>query len=182
MRVLLSSDAKSLDAIGVIVADIDVSVRSTGSSASNFPTTLDPEGHGHVESTLPGGLRLLLDTEESIKSFAPEWSPPTGGPRVGIAFLCESAADVDRVDESWSIPEPRASNRRGMRYGASATRRYRIRMGTRSIYSRPPLTTSCTVGVNTESAAARPFREVCGEPCLARVAKRRFTKPGRAKR
>ena len=86
-----------LDAIGVIVANIDVSVAFYRKLGLQFPDPLDPEGHGHVESTLPGGLRLLLDTEESIKSFAPEWSPPTGGPRVGIAFLCESAADVDRV-------------------------------------------------------------------------------------
>jgi len=86
-----------LDAIGVIVANLYVSVAFYRKLGLQFPDDPDPEGHGHVESTLPGGFRLLLDTEESIKSFAPEWSPPTGGQRVGIAFLCESAADVDRV-------------------------------------------------------------------------------------
>ena len=29
-----------------------------------------------------------------IKSFNPDWQAPTGS-RIGLAFLCESAADVD---------------------------------------------------------------------------------------
>ena len=32
-----------------------------------FPEDTDPMGHGHVEAALPGGLRLTLDTEESIR-------------------------------------------------------------------------------------------------------------------
>jgi uncharacterized glyoxalase superfamily protein PhnB len=39
----------------------------------------------------------MLDTEAVIGSFDPQWSPPAGGPRVPLAFLCESPADVDRV-------------------------------------------------------------------------------------
>ncbi len=86
-----------LDAIGVIVSDMDVSIDFYRRLGLEFPEDPDPEGHGHVESTLPGGLRFLLDTEESIKSFSPEWSPPSGGQRVGLAFLCESADAVDRL-------------------------------------------------------------------------------------
>ena len=62
-----------------------------------FPRDPDPEGHGHVETTLPGGLRFTLDTEESIRSFDRDWSPPSGGHRMAVAFLCESPTDVDRV-------------------------------------------------------------------------------------
>ena len=54
-------------------------------------------GHGHVETTLPGGLRFTLDTENSIRSFDPEWSPPSGGHRVAVAFRCETPEDVDRL-------------------------------------------------------------------------------------
>lgn len=54
-------------------------------------------GHGHVETMLPGGLRFTLDTEESIRSFDPEWSPPSGGHRVAVAFRCETAEEVDRL-------------------------------------------------------------------------------------
>lgn len=54
-------------------------------------------GHGHVEATLPGGLRFTLDAEESIRSFDPEWSPPAGGHRLALAFLCDSPEEVDRA-------------------------------------------------------------------------------------
>jgi uncharacterized glyoxalase superfamily protein PhnB len=52
-------------------------------------------GHGHVEAPLPGGLRFTLDTEESIRSIDPKWSPPSGGHRVAVAFRCESPEEVD---------------------------------------------------------------------------------------
>ena len=39
----------------------------------------------------------MWDTEESIRSFDPNWTAPTGSPRTGLAFVCESAAEVDRL-------------------------------------------------------------------------------------
>lgn len=56
-------------------------------------------GHGHVEVPLPGGLRFALDAEASIKSFDPEWTPPSGGHRTALAFRCDSAAEVDSLYE-----------------------------------------------------------------------------------
>lgn len=53
--------------------------------------------HGHVEASLPAGLRFTLDTEESIRSFDPAWAPPSGAHRVAVAFRCESPEDVDRL-------------------------------------------------------------------------------------
>lgn len=41
-----------------------------------------PEGAGqapHAEAELPGGIRLLLDTEESVRSFTPGWEPMRPG-------------------------------------------------------------------------------------------------------
>jgi catechol 2,3-dioxygenase-like lactoylglutathione lyase family enzyme len=83
------------DAIGVIVSDMDRAIDFYRRLGLEFPEGADAEGH--AESTLPGGLRLMLDTEETIRSFAPEWSPPTGGPRTALAFLCDSPDEVDRV-------------------------------------------------------------------------------------
>lgn len=59
-----------------------------------------PEGsetEGHVEAVLPGGARLMLDTEALVRSFDPTFQPPSGAGRIGLAFLCEDPSEVDRV-------------------------------------------------------------------------------------
>jgi catechol 2,3-dioxygenase-like lactoylglutathione lyase family enzyme len=86
-----------MDAIGVVVSDLQRAVDLYRRLGLEFPDPPDPEGHGHVEANLPGGIRLMFDTEESVRSFDPDWSPPSGQPRVGIAFLCDSPDEVDRV-------------------------------------------------------------------------------------
>ncbi|MBI3748524.1 MAG: VOC family protein [Chloroflexi bacterium] len=52
---------------------------------------------GHVETALPGGLRLILDTVEIIHSFNPGWAPPSGDHRVALAFACDSPTEVDEL-------------------------------------------------------------------------------------
>ncbi len=59
----------------------------------------DADTQAHVEMALQGGLRLAFDTEEVIRSFDPTFESPTGGHRLGIAFRCDSPAEVDRVYE-----------------------------------------------------------------------------------
>ena len=86
-----------LDVVGVIVSDLRRATDFYQRLGLQFPDDLDPEGHGHVETTLPGGLRFTLDTQASIRSFDPDWSPPSGGQAVAVAFRCESPSDVDRV-------------------------------------------------------------------------------------
>lgn len=44
-------------------------------------------------------MRLLLDTEEVVRSFRPGWVAPGGGGRISIALLCESAREVDALYE-----------------------------------------------------------------------------------
>ena len=85
------------DVVGVIVSDLHESIRFYGQLGLQFPEDPDPMGHGHVEAPLPGGLRFTLDTEASIRSFDPDWAPPSGGHRVAIAFRCESPEEVDRL-------------------------------------------------------------------------------------
>jgi uncharacterized glyoxalase superfamily protein PhnB len=86
-----------LNVVGVIVSDLHRAIDFYQRLGLRFPPEPDPEGHGHAEATLPGGLRFTLDTEESIRSFDPGWWPPAGGHRMAVAFLCESPLDVDRV-------------------------------------------------------------------------------------
>ena len=88
-----------MDVIGLIVADLGRAMAFYEQLGLEFPENPDAEGHGHVEATLLGGLRFTLDTEESIRSFVPGWTPPSGGHRTTIAFLCDSPDDVDRLYE-----------------------------------------------------------------------------------
>jgi uncharacterized glyoxalase superfamily protein PhnB len=99
-----------LDVIGVIVSDMQKAIDFYGRLGLQFPADPDPEGHGHVETTVPGGLRFTLDAEESIRSFDPDWTPPEGGHRMAVAFRCESPADVDRVHDE--LVEAGAESRR----------------------------------------------------------------------
>jgi uncharacterized glyoxalase superfamily protein PhnB len=80
------------EAIGVVVDDLTRALAFYRELGLEFP-----EGEGHVESQLPNGLRFMLDTEETIRSFDPEWQPPSGGHRVAVAFRCDSPAGVDET-------------------------------------------------------------------------------------
>ncbi|MFF0741645.1 VOC family protein [Streptomyces sp. NPDC004111] len=84
-----------LDAIGIVTSDMAASLdfyRRLG-----IPLPADAASQPHVEAVLPTGVRVLWDTEEVMRSFDPQWQKPEGGDRVGLAFLCESPAEVDAV-------------------------------------------------------------------------------------
>ena len=83
--------AKGLNAIGLVVADMAAAVTFYQRLGLQFAGDMDD----HKECELAGGIRLMLDTEESIKSFTPDWTRPTGGPRVALALEKDSPADVD---------------------------------------------------------------------------------------
>ena len=81
------------DAIGLVVADVARSLAFYRMLGVEIPDDVDAEQH--VEATLPGGVRMLWDTVEMIQSFDSEWTPPSGGQRIGLAFLCDGPAEVD---------------------------------------------------------------------------------------
>jgi catechol 2,3-dioxygenase-like lactoylglutathione lyase family enzyme len=83
------------DVVGVVVADMGKSLAFYRRLGLDIPAGADSEPH--VEVALPGGLRLAFDTIDTIRSFDPEWAPPSGSPRIGLAFKCDSRAEVDRV-------------------------------------------------------------------------------------
>jgi len=86
-----------LDLIGVVVDDMARSLAFYRRLGLDLPPEADSQPH--VEVTLPGGLRLAWDTVETIRSFDPDWTPPSGGHRVALAFRADTPADVDQVYE-----------------------------------------------------------------------------------
>lgn len=83
------------DAIGLVVSDMTATVRFYRRLGFAIPEGAETEGH--VEAELPGGLRLLLDTEEVVRSFHPSWEPPSGGGRTSLALRCDSPGEVDSL-------------------------------------------------------------------------------------
>ncbi|MEV2210170.1 VOC family protein [Streptomyces sp. NPDC050997] len=86
------------DAIGLVTSDMAASVAFYRRLGFAFPE--GAEDAPHAEAELPGGLRLLLDTEETVRSFLPGWRPPTGGGRTSLALRCDSPSEVDSVYEA----------------------------------------------------------------------------------
>jgi catechol 2,3-dioxygenase-like lactoylglutathione lyase family enzyme len=84
-----------LDLIGLVVEDMAASLAFYRRLGLDVPAAADTEPH--VEAALPGGLRFAWDTVATVRSFAPEWTKPVGGNAIGLAFRCDSPADVDRT-------------------------------------------------------------------------------------
>ena len=79
------------DALGIIVSDMEASLAFYRRLGLDIPVDADSEGHVEVAV---GGIRLMFDTVEMVRSFT-EWDPPAGGHRIGLAFLCDSPTQVD---------------------------------------------------------------------------------------
>ena len=87
--------AATLSVVGLVVEDMARSLEFYRRLGLQVPAAAD--GEPHVEVVLPGGLKLAFDTVETIRSFDPSWSPPSGSPRASLAFACESPAEVDKL-------------------------------------------------------------------------------------
>ncbi|NED12170.1 glyoxalase [Streptomyces sp. SID9124] len=84
-----------LDAIGIVTADLPASLAFYRRLGLDIPA--GAESAPHVEVALPGGGRLMWDTEDIARSLDPGFTPPSGEDRLGLAFLCDSPAEVDAV-------------------------------------------------------------------------------------
>jgi uncharacterized glyoxalase superfamily protein PhnB len=82
-----------LNATGIVASDMGQSIRFYRLLGLDLPET---PGEGHVDTVLPNGVRFMLDSEEVIRSFLPDWSRETGN-QLSLAFECSSPADVDEV-------------------------------------------------------------------------------------
>jgi catechol 2,3-dioxygenase-like lactoylglutathione lyase family enzyme len=84
--------------IGLVTSDMAASLAFYRHLGLVFPE--GSEDQPHVEAELPGGLKLALDTEETIRSFIAGWQPPSAGGRVSLAFQCATPAEVDATYDS----------------------------------------------------------------------------------
>ncbi|MCK8681018.1 VOC family protein [Streptomyces lichenis] len=89
--------APVLDAVGIVTSDMAASLAFYRRLGLDIPA--GAEEAPHVEVVLPGGIRVLWDTEEVIGSFDPGRQRPRGGDRIGLAFRCATPAAVDAVYE-----------------------------------------------------------------------------------
>jgi catechol 2,3-dioxygenase-like lactoylglutathione lyase family enzyme len=86
--------APTFDAIGLAAADMATTLAFYRRLGLEIPAEADTESH--VEAILPGGIRLMWDSHEMLKSIDPEFTPPNGE-GASLAFLCADAAEVDSV-------------------------------------------------------------------------------------
>ena len=82
-----------LNAIGIVTSDMARSIRLYRLLGVELPETPD---EGHVDTLLPNGIRFMLDTEEEVRKFDPQWRRETGN-QLGLAFECQDLAQVDEV-------------------------------------------------------------------------------------
>ena len=82
-----------LNALGIVVSDMATSIRFYRLLGLDLPET---PGEGHVEAAGANGFRLMLDSEEVVLSFRPEWTRARGN-QVALAFECASPAEVDEM-------------------------------------------------------------------------------------
>jgi catechol 2,3-dioxygenase-like lactoylglutathione lyase family enzyme len=85
--------APRFDLIGLVVADMARSLAFYRRLGIDLPDSADDQPH--VEGHLPGGLRIAWDTADTIRSYDPGWTPPSGGHGISLAFACDDPADVD---------------------------------------------------------------------------------------
>jgi catechol 2,3-dioxygenase-like lactoylglutathione lyase family enzyme len=82
-----------LNALGIVASDMATSIRFYRLLGLDIPET---PNEGHLDTFLPNGVRFMLDSEDVVRSFRPDWTRETGN-QVGLAFECESAAEVDAL-------------------------------------------------------------------------------------
>ena len=91
-----------LDLVGIVVSDMKASLDFYRRLGLDIPE--DAEDEPHVDATTPSGLRVAWDSAELIQQIDPDWTEPSGGHRIALAFLCSSPDEVDaKYDELASL-------------------------------------------------------------------------------
>ena len=89
--------AARFDAIGIIVEDMAASLAFYRLLGVDLVDGAETESH--VEASMRGGIRIMWDTIELVRSFS-TWEPPAGGHRIGLAFLCDHPGEVDELHQA----------------------------------------------------------------------------------
>jgi catechol 2,3-dioxygenase-like lactoylglutathione lyase family enzyme len=82
-----------LDLVGIVARDMGASLSFYRRLGLDIPEGVEDESH--VEAATRSGLRVAWDSAELIRQIDPEWTEPSGGHAIALAFLCPSPADVD---------------------------------------------------------------------------------------
>lgn len=91
------ADNPTLNAFGIVVDDMARSLAFYRALGLDLPD--DTDGQPHVEAALGGGVRLMFDTVEIVRSFDPDWEPPAGGHRIALAFECAGPDAVNAAHD-----------------------------------------------------------------------------------
>ncbi|WP_347754011.1 VOC family protein [Agrococcus sp. ProA11] len=86
----------TFDAIGTVVRDMASTLPFYRALGLEIPAEADAAPH--AEAVLPGGMRLMWDTEETIRSFDPDYQRAPGQSHT-LAARCDSPAEVDATVE-----------------------------------------------------------------------------------
>jgi catechol 2,3-dioxygenase-like lactoylglutathione lyase family enzyme len=97
--------------IEIVVADMATSLAFYRRIGLDIPADADAEPHVDVDL---GGIHLAFDTRETILSFDPAWTPPSGGHGMALAFSCGSPAEVDAAYAELTAAEPTDGGGTGM--------------------------------------------------------------------
>jgi uncharacterized glyoxalase superfamily protein PhnB len=85
--------APLLNAMGIVASDMARSLDFYRQLGLDVPDTPDA---GHVNIPLPNGLRLMLDSEEELRKFRPDWTRQPGN-QFSLAVQCDRPAEVDKL-------------------------------------------------------------------------------------
>ena len=86
-----------LNAVGIVVNDLERAVKFYRLLGVPIAEGAESSEHGHVDATLDGGMRLMMDTEDEMRKFDPSWKRACGSPAAALAFSCESPHAVDEL-------------------------------------------------------------------------------------
>jgi len=83
-----------LDAIGIVSSNLE--------KTKDFYKILDLdlkqfENSDHYEAVTNSGLRIMVDSEELMKSINPNWKRGQGSPPMSLCFKQESPESVDEI-------------------------------------------------------------------------------------
>ncbi len=82
-----------LDLVGIVTGDMRASLAFYRKLGLEVPE--ESQDQPHVEATAPGGLRVAWDSAELIRQIYPDYTAPSGGHRMALAFLLPTPAAVD---------------------------------------------------------------------------------------
>src|SRR5258706_15721721 len=90
-------DVAKLIAVGIVVTDLERAVKFYRLLGVPIADGAVSSEHGHVDATLDGGMRVLMDTEDEMRKVDPSWKRAGGSPAAKLALECERPKAGDQL-------------------------------------------------------------------------------------